>query len=245
MLKEARTEPSPSKPSQKAGEITSKFTIVWSVCWFPSLSGRLGKSFFFLIGFLFLSALTSIAQERDTTLNSKKNKTTSTNKHIDSLEQANSIKIKPKYHSPRNAALMSTIIPGSGQVYNEKYWKVPIIYAGLAGLAYSFNFNQTRYIKYRNAFKVRLTNGPGTFGNYPRYTDGSLDLLQQYYHRYRNLTVIGASLLYLLNIVDASVDAHMFTYDVSDDLSFNIRPALINTANINHYTTGLSLNIRF
>lgn len=150
-----------------------------------------------------------------------------------------------KRHSPKKASLMSTIIPGLGQVYNKKYWKVPLIYAGAVGLGYSFNFNNTKYLQYRNAYKVRLYNGPGTVGNYPQYSDSNLDELQKYYHRYRNLTVIGAALLYVLNIVDASVDAHLFTFDVGDDLSFNIHPTLMNTANVNHYTTGLSLNIHF
>src|SRR4051812_33367336 len=61
-----------------------------------------------------------------------------------------------KYHSPKKAALFSAVLPGAGQVYNKKWWKVPIIYAGAGGLAYSFQFNQSKYVKYRNAYKYRI-----------------------------------------------------------------------------------------
>ena len=213
--------------------------------WFFLRSPGAGGYYLSFFIFFFFFITTNIAQVKDTALSPKKLEITNPNKHADSLAQ---IKTQPKtipaYHSPKRAALMSTIIPGSGQIYNKKYWKVPVIYAGLAGLAYSINFNQTRYIKYRTAFKYRIDDDPLTIADSP-YSNADLDLLQQYYHRYRNLSVIGATLLYVMNIIDASVDAHMFTFDVSDDLSFNIHPALINTANVNHYATGFSLNIKF
>ena len=156
----------------------------------------------------------------------------------------------PGSHSPKKAALMSAIVPGSGQIYNKKYWKAPVIYAGAIGIGYAFNFNQKKYVEYRNAYKVRLSNGPGTLGNHPRYSDGDLLTLQKYYHRYRDLSVIGGVLLYFMNIIDATVDAHLFDFSVEDDdLSFNVQPALINTAYSGQYaspyTTGLSLRINF
>lgn len=147
------------------------------------------------------------------------------------------------YHSPKKAALLSTAFPGLGQAYNKKYWKMPIIYAGFVGLAYSFNFNQTRYVKFRDAYKLRLE---GKTDNYiDTYTDGDLDYLQKTYNRYRDLTVIGASLLYILNIIDASVDAHLFTFDVSDDLSLNLQPTFFNVAQHNQYNTGLTIKMNF
>lgn len=147
------------------------------------------------------------------------------------------------FHSPKKAALLSTLLPGAGQAYNKKYWKMPIIYAGFFGLAYSFNFNQTRYIKYRDAYKTRIEGGIDPYDGI--YSKEDLFYLQKYYNRYRDLTVIGASLLYILNIIDASVDAHMFTFDVSDDLSFNIQPSFINIADANAIQTGLSVKINF
>ena len=76
------------------------------------------------------------------------------------------------------------------------------------------------------------------------YSTDQLNSLQHYYHRYRDLSVIGAAALYLINIVDASVDAHLFTFDVSEDLSFQLHPTFINTAYVNHYSAGVSLTIK-
>jgi hypothetical protein len=159
-----------------------------------------------------------------------------------------SVKLKPgKYHSPKKAALLSAVIPGAGQIYNRKWWKVPVIYVGAGALAYSFQFNQSRYVNYRNAYKYRIDGDASTLDNYIGiYSDDNLNTLQKYYHRYRDLTVIGFAALYALNIIDASVDAHLFNFDVSDDLSLNIQPTLINTtANMDHYVTGLSLKVKF
>jgi hypothetical protein len=196
------------------------------------INNRLLKSVVIFFAFIFLFTTDSFAQITDTTASAKKTVNSDSLPHI-------------KYkHPPKLAALMSTILPGAGQVYNKKYWKVPIIYAGLAGLAYSYNFNHTKYVDYRDAYKLRL-EGITTPNNYPRYSDDNLNTLQLYYHRFTNLSAIGITVLYALNIVDACVDAHMFTFDVGDNLSLNLQPSFINTTALNHYTTGLALSIKF
>ncbi len=156
------------------------------------------------------------------------------------------VTIKKVSHSPKKASLLSAILPGAGQVYNKKYWKLPIIYAGAAGLVYSFQFNQSRYVKYRDAYKYRIDDDASTTDDYIGvYSDDNLNTLQKYYHRYRDLTVVGFAALYALNIIDASVDAHLFTFDVSDNLTMKVEPTLINTAGMNHYTGGLTLRLKF
>ncbi len=148
-------------------------------------------------------------------------------------------------HSPKKAALFSTALPGLGQGYNKKYWKIPVIYAGFAGLAYSYSINQTKFKTYRNAYKYRIDSDPNTTDAYVGvYTDENLNTLQKYYHRYRDLSVIGMAALYVLNIVDASVDAHLFKFDVSDNLTMNIAPTFINTSS-NTFTSGIGLKIKF
>ncbi len=183
---------------------------------------------FYVITFLFFVVVSSKAQLNDTSkvslIGSTKNLTS-------------------QFHSPRKATLMSTFLPGSGQVYNKKYWKVPIIYVGFGALAYSINFNHTKYRTFLNAYKDRLDGV--TDDKFKLYTNDNLNSLQTYYHRYRDLSVIGALALYLLNIVDATVDAHLFAFDVSEDLSFRFRPTLINTACVNQYKTGFALEIKF
>lgn len=212
--------------------------VFFNKLFYPKKSRREGRFYFSFILLFFFSLYSTFAQVKDSVVNT------------DSLRivipSNSNLKIKSVYHSPKKSALMSTIIPGLGQVYNKKYWKVPIIYAGVVGLAYSINGNHTKYIQYRTAYIYRIDEDPSTIDDFPKYSDENLNTLQKYYHRSRNLSVIGATLLYIMNIVDASVDAHMFTFDVGDDLSLNIHPALINnSANLNNYTTGLSLNLKF
>ncbi len=176
-----------------------------------------------VITFLFLSYSDSFGQMTDTTKSGIKNQESRVNKK----------------HSPKKAALMSAACPGLGQIYNKKYWKLPIIYVGLGALAYSINYNNTKYKQYLYDLKDSYDN---TYTGL--YSTDQLNSLQHYYHRYRDLSVIGAAALYLINIVDASVDAHLFTFDVSEDLSFQLHPTFINTAYVNHYSAGVSLTIK-
>lgn len=207
-----------------------------------------------LITFPSKAQLTETIQRSDTSLTQQpttnNNQLTTNNQQTTTNNQqqptTNNQQLTTKSHSPKKAALFSTVLPGLGQAYNKKYWKIPVIYAGFGTLVYFINSNQTKYAQYRDAYKFRIDNDPATLDNYiGKYTDDNLNTLQNYYHRYRDLSVIGAGLLYVLNIVDASVDAHLFTFNVDDDLSFHIQPTLINIAKANQYTTGFSLNIKF
>ena len=135
-----------------------------------------------------------------------------------------------KKHPPKAAAIMSAIVPGLGQVYNKKYWKVPLIYGGFAGLGYAFYFHATKYTTYREAYIYRMDKDTTTIDNFPKYTPDNLKTLRDSYRRYRDLFVITMSVLYVLNIVDASVDAHLFTFDVNDNLSLRIQPYINNMA---------------
>jgi len=200
------------------------------------------RLFQFIIGITFLLFFTShvSAQVKDSSL-----VTLSKDSLLKDTSSIVKINVK-KIHSPKKAALLSAVLPGAGQVYNKKYWKLPIIYAGAAGLVYSLQFNQSRYVKYRDAYKYRIDDDATTVDDYVGiYSDDNLNTLQQYYHRYRDLTVIGFAALYALNIIDASVDAHLFTFNVSDDLSLNVQPTLINTIGFYKYTTGINVSMSF
>lgn len=205
------------------------------------------RLFQLIVGITFLLFFTSsiTAQVKDSAIVIKTDSVLTKTGKVKS-DSTGEVKINHKYHSPRKAAIMSAILPGAGQVYNKKYWKLPIIYAGAAGLVYSFQFNQSHYLKYRNAYKYRIDGDASTIDNYVGiYSDDNLNTLQKYYHRYRDLTVIGFAALYALNVIDASVDAHLFTFDVSDDLSLNVQPTLINIAGSNRYTTGFGISMHF
>jgi len=161
-------------------------------------------------------------------------------------EKADTVVLKSSSHSPKKAAIMSALLPGLGQAYNKKYWKMPIIYAGFGGLGYVFVFNQKRFVMYRDAFKYRVDADAGTVDEYVGvYTDNDLVTLKNYYHRYRDVAVIGGLVLYMLNIVDAAVDAHLFTFDVSDNLSMNIAPYIDVNSFANNIQKGVSLKLNF
>jgi Family of unknown function (DUF5683) len=137
-----------------------------------------------------------------------------------------------KPHSPHKAAVMSALLPGSGQAYNKKYWKIPVLYGGFVGLGYAIRFNNREYSQYKDAFKLRLDGDESTVDPYVGiYSDNDLSTLKDFYRRNRDLSIIGCGLLYILNIVDASVDAHLFSFNVSSDLSLNITPSTLSGMN--------------
>ena len=136
---------------------------------------------------------------------------------------------------PKRAALYSAILPGAGQVYTKKYWKVPIIYGGLITSAYYINESNDLYQLYKSTYLNRLE---GDFSDNLNYSDSDLRTLTDHYRRNREVSALLFTLTYVLNIVDASVNAHLFDYDVSDDLSLHIQPMYFSKEN----ATGLSLS---
>jgi len=140
-------------------------------------------------------------------------------------------------HSPRKATIYSAVLPGLGQIYNRKYWKLPIVYGGFATLGYFINFNHEQYTKYRQAYSDIIDSDPYTnshlqlkvsayllqpdkITNFTEAIKGRKDA----WRRYRDLVVIGTVVFYAVNIIDASVDAHFFNFDISDDLTINWAP---------------------
>lgn len=121
------------------------------------------------------------------------------------------------------ASLMSALLPGLGQVYNRKYWKVPIIYAALGGIGYfARNFNQS-YQDYHNELLYRYAH-PGLVNSLGKYSTDNLNVLKTQNKKYRDLCFIGMGIFYVLNIIDANVDAHLKKFDVSDNLSLSVAP---------------------
>lgn len=138
---------------------------------------------------------------------------------------------------------MSIALPGLGQAYNKKIWKIPIIYAGFVGLGYFVKINNDDYKTYKNAYKDRLDGDESTVDPYVGiYSDNDLVTLKNYYRRNRDLSIIGIGVLYILNVLDASVDAHLFNFNVSDDLSIMVQPEYIPGP---FAQTGINLKLRF
>ena len=143
--------------------------------------------------------------------------------------------------APAKAAFYSAILPGLGQAYNKKYWKIPIVYAGIGTGIYYYSRNNTKYNQYRNAYKRRLS---GYNDDQFQYLDDSrLIAGQRFYQRNRTYSALVIAGFYILNIVDANVDAHLIQFNVNDNLS--LRPDIYqNEINYKH-NFGLTLNYTF
>ena len=148
---------------------------------------------------------------------------------------------------PAKAAFYSAVLPGLGQAYNKKYWKIPIVYTAIGTGFYFYLDNNKLYKQYRNAYKRRLAGftddefyGPG---DTPFLSDEALIRAQRTLKRNKELAMLVTVGLYVLNIIEANVDAHLLQYNLDENLA--LKP-FIDFNNPNYTTQiGLSLNIKF
>ena len=167
-----------------------------------------------------------------------------------------------KYHSPHKATFYAAVFPGLGQAYNKKYWKLPILYAGLGGIIYGIHFNTTYYTKYKNAYRDFIIRDPANTSYvefaekagltqeqvetvYAGWFERALKNKKDYYKRNRDFSYIGLLAVYVLSMIDASVDAHFYNYDISDDLSLKIEPKIIKFTNKGTEPDGFGLQLSF
>lgn len=150
-----------------------------------------------------------------------------------------------KVHSVRNATILSAIIPGGGQVYNKKIWKVPIVYGGLAFMGYFVKANHDDFKKYNRALIKRYDTNTSN-EELTEISTENLQILSNNSRRNRDLCIAGAAIFYALNIIDAHVDAHLFTFDVDDNISLKIQPEIkSNTFSSSGFQTGVNLAFTF
>lgn len=175
---------------------------------------------------------------------------------------SNQLTFKP---NPTKAVIYSAIFPGLGQIYNRKYWKLPIIYGGFLGLTYAISWNGRYYNDYSGAYKAIMSDNPKSDANIAVWgpflkgvADPSSASEQQIatwrnsfkrnrdsYRRYRDLSIIGAVALYALCMIDAYVDAHLFDFDISPDLSLKVEPAAMSTDRFSGKSFGVQCSIQF
>ena len=130
-------------------------------------------------------------------------------------------------HSPRKASLLSAALPGAGQIYNRKYWKAPIVWAGLGTCVYFIQENTSEYRRYREAYIAIVDGDPGTTDEFNgQFSAAQVLDVTDTYRRWRDLSYIAFGLVYMLNVVDASVDAHFVRFDVGRELSLQAGPSL-------------------
>ncbi len=159
---------------------------------------------------------------------------------------------KKKWSSPKKAMVLALICPGAGQVYNKKYWKLPILYVGAGVLAYFWVTNQQLYKEFETQYTTQYANVQAnptyTFVYFSEATQsyytsvGQLSSERDTYRRYRDFSIAGSVALYAVSILDAYVDAHLKDFDLSPDLSFSVKPLFYK--NNATFVTGLSLNFK-
>lgn len=172
----------------------------------------------------------------------------------------NNLKVKPFKPDPKKAVIYSAIFPGLGQIYNRKYWKLPILYGGFVGVSYAITWNNSYYQDYFGGYKDIIDGNPDTnnwhalvpyqYRDDPESIDktwftGVLKDRKNYFRYYRDLSIIIGVALYGLGIVDAYVDAQLFDFDVSPDLSLRIEPVMMKRSDNNYLADSFGFRCSF
>lgn len=142
--------------------------------------------------------------------------------------------------APAKAAFYSALLPGLGQAYNKKYWKIPVVYAAIGTGVYAYVWNNKKYNSYRDAYKQRLA---GEEDEYSYLDDQRLIQGQRIFQKNRDLSAIITVALYILNIVEANVDAHLIQFNVNDNLTF--RPDMQQNELNNKQNLGIAFTYNF
>ncbi|MBP5715008.1 MAG: hypothetical protein J6X07_09960 [Prevotella sp.] len=164
--------------------------------------------------------------------------------------------------NPKRALWLALVIPGGGQIYNRKYWKLPLVYGGFLGCLYAMNWNNSQYKDYSQAFLDISDNDPNT-ASYNKFlhfdvqiTDNNRDRYKDIfkkrrdkYRRWRDLSFFVLCGVYALSVIDAYVDAELSVFDISKDLSLRVEPTIINTHASNNpfdsSSIGLQCSVNF
>ena len=162
--------------------------------------------------------------------------------------------------NPTKATWLALVIPGGGQIYNRKYWKLPIIYGGFAGCAYALTWNGKMYKDYMQAYKDASKGNWDASSITDLLPPGYIDRVSQTqivetlrkrkdtYRRYRDLSIFAFIGVYLISVIDAYVDAELSNFDITPDLSMRIEPAVINnpySSGTSNKSVGLQCSFRF
>ena len=165
--------------------------------------------------------------------------------------------IKTFKPDPTKATWLAIVIPGGGQIYNRKYWKLPIVYGGFVGCLYAYNWNNQMYKDYRQAFLDIMDADPNTksyegffpsgydFQQNDEYLKNLFKKRKDRYRRWRDMSVFACVGVYLVSIVDAYVDAHLSSFDISEDINLSIHPDMMRSGDNGSNYYGFNCNISF
>lgn len=179
-----------------------------------------------LLGFIFMCFLTqtdALSQVTET-LSAKSDSSKVKVKKESVLKDSARLAIEAM---PRRAAMRSLMLPGLGQIYNKRWWKVPLVYGGFIGIGLVFEFNQRNYKVFLKEAQFRELNPEKTENPlYSGYTNEGIIQIKDAYRRDRDLSVLAGLGFYAITIIDAYVDAKFFRFDISDELSMKVQPSV-------------------
>jgi len=188
------------------------------------------KNSFFIIILLTLFALNSYAQQSGETKITVRDSISTSRITIDPL-------------SPAKAAFYSAVLPGLGQLHNKQYWKIPVIYASMGAGIYFYSWQNKQYNRYRDAYKRRLAGFTDDEFFDRGITDATLIDAQRFHKKNKDLAILATALVYILNIVEANVSAHLAQFNVNENLTFN--PSFYQDEFTYKPKLGVTLNYQF
>ncbi|MDB4160926.1 DUF5683 domain-containing protein [Bacteroidia bacterium] len=164
----------------------------------------------------------------------------------DAAQQLDLTKDSTVWTRPKKATVLAMILPGAGQLYNKKYWKAAVVYAGVGGLIYSYRFNKDSLAAYQAILinKIQSANDTSIADNFPLLTTAGVTSNRDFYRRNRDVTIIGFVALYALQIIDANVDAHLREFEVNENLSLHVSPDIMRTRPGMGTYNGITLTLR-
>jgi hypothetical protein len=186
--------------------------------------------------FLLLVAINAPAQVRDTII------VTDTGLIIEKVEAIDTLISMTRNFDPDRAMLLSAALPGLGQAYNKKYWKIPLVYGGFTFLAFQLNFYQDGFLTYKNYLFAEIGQN-SNLTNPSGFNESQLRNIVDRYRRQRDFYIVYTGLFYLIQIVDAHIDAHLKEFDVNPKLQVRIEPSF--EQNVYFSATGISLKLKF
>ena len=159
--------------------------------------------------------------------------------------------------SAKRALWLALVLPGAGQIYNRKYWKLPIVYGGFVGCAYALDWNNKMYKDYSQAYLDIMDDDPNT-KSYQDFLPLNSSIAGQeerfkeifrkrkdVYRRQRDLSIFAFIGVYLLSIIDAYVDAELSDFDISNDIGLHVEPALFDNGHNKYNSVGLQCSLKF
>ncbi len=175
------------------------------------------------------------------------------------------VDIKSGFHPNPTTATLYALIPGMGQIYNRKYWKLPLVYGGFMGFFYAITWNNRNYQDYKQAYFDLLSDDPTSKNSWRDFVrtpnlspeeqneyiknnssfENELKSKKDYFRRYRDLSIILAVGFYAITIIDAYVDAQLFDFDITPDLSMRVEPAFSPKTSVTPRTYGLNCSLTF